>query len=96
MPGVVYILASQRNGTLYTGVTADLPAHLEQHRSGTGSKFVRTYGALRLVWYEEFSDVRSAISREKTIKGWPRRWKIELIEAFNPDWHDRTADWILG
>ena len=66
--GVVYILASKRNGTLYTGVASDLPARLHQHETGQGSKFARRYGALRLVWYEEHSEVAYAIVREKTIK----------------------------
>ena len=96
MSGVAYILASQRNGTLYTGVTADLPGRLHQHRCQTGSKFVRKYGIMRLVWYEEFPDIQSAIAREKAIKGWPRKWKIELIEGFNPTWSDRGTDWVLG
>ena len=94
--GVVYMLASQRDGTIYTGVTADLPSRLHDHRTGTGSKFARKYGALRLVWYDEFPDIQSAISREKTIKGWRREWKINTIEATNPTWRDLTAHWVLG
>ena len=90
------MLASQRNGTVYTGVTANLPDRLHDHRSGTGSKFVKRYGALRLVRYDEFPDIQSAISREKTIKGWPRRWKVEAIERTNPGWHDLVAHWLLG
>lgn len=90
------MLASQRNGTLYTGVTADLPRRLDQHRTGTGSKFVRKYGVTRLVWNDEWSDIQSAIAREKAIKGWSRAWKIELIETANPRWHDLTSHWILG
>ena len=94
--GVVYILASKRNGTLYTGVTSDLPARLHQHETGQGSKFAHCYGALRLVWYEEHAEVAYAIVREKTIKRWPRAWKINAIEALNPDWQDLKVHWLLG
>jgi len=86
--GYVYILASQKNGTLYVGVTSDLAGRLLQHRSGQGSKFAARYGVMRLVWFEEFELVTDAIIREKTIKAWPRQWKINLIERNNPHWHD--------
>jgi putative endonuclease len=86
--GYVYILASQKNGTLYTGVTSDIAGRMEQHRTGTGSKFAARYGAIRLVWFEEFEWVIDAIAREKAIKKWPRKWKIKLIEENNPHWHD--------
>jgi putative endonuclease len=88
--GYVYILASQKNGTLYTGVTADLPGRLLQHRTGTGSKFAARYGVMRLVWFDEYELVVDAIAREKAIKKWPRAWKIKLIEERNPDWRDLT------
>jgi putative endonuclease len=88
--GYVYILASQKNGTLYTGVTSDLAGRLLQHRSGTGSKFVARYGAVRLVWFDEYELITDAIAREKAIKKWPRQWKIKLIEERNPDWRDIT------
>lgn len=96
MSGVVYILASQRHGTLYTGVTANMPERLHQHQSGTGSKFAKSYGATRLVHYDEFPDIQSAIAREKAIKSWPRAWKVELIETNNPSWHDLAPHWLLG
>lgn len=86
--GYVYILASQKNGTLYTGVTSDLAGRLLQHQTGTGSKFAARYGAVRLVWFDEYDLVVDAIAQEKTIKKWPRQWKINLIEARNPDWND--------
>ncbi len=86
--GYVYILASQKNGTLYTGVTSDLAARLLQHRTGTGSKFASLYGVTRLVWFDEYPLVVDAIAREKAIKKWPRAWKIKLIEERNPGWHD--------
>ncbi|MEO1115102.1 MAG: GIY-YIG nuclease family protein [Pseudomonadota bacterium] len=84
----VYMLASRKNGTLYTGVTNDLRRRLFEHESGRGSRFARRYGALRLVWYEEHPVAGQAIAREKAIKSWPRKWKIHLIEANNPEWHD--------
>jgi len=86
--GYVYILASKKNGTLYTGVTSDLAGRLEQHETGVGSKFVARYGAKRLVWFDEYDWIIDAIAREKAIKKWPRAWKIKLIEENNPDWQD--------
>lgn len=84
----VYILASGRNGTLYTGVTAHLARRMWQHRNGEGSKFAAKYGVDRLVYAEAFADVNEAISREKAIKKWRRPWKLELIERDNPQWLD--------
>ena len=84
----VYILASKPRGTLYVGVTNGLIFRVEQHRAGKGSKFTRRYKVHMLVWFEEFADVREAIQREKTIKEWPRAWKINLIERTNPHWDD--------
>ncbi len=84
----VYILASGRNGTLYTGVTGDLPQRAWQHRNGVGSKFTSKYGVHRLVHAEAFADVNEAIAREKAIKKGRRAWKLELIERVNPQWLD--------
>ncbi|WP_283418925.1 GIY-YIG nuclease family protein [Sphingopyxis sp. Geo48] len=84
----VYILASGRNGTLYTGVTGDLPQRVWQHRNGAGSKFAAKYEVDRLVHAEAFADVNDAIAREKSIKKWRRAWKLELIERGNPQWLD--------
>lgn len=84
----VYILASRRNGTLYTGVTADLIKRLYQHRNGLIDGFTKDYGIKRLAWFEPHDSMDSAILREKRIKKWNRQWKIELIEAENPDWDD--------
>ncbi|WP_257548660.1 GIY-YIG nuclease family protein [Sphingopyxis sp. DBS4] len=84
----VYVLASGRNGTLYTGVTGDLARRMGQHRNGEGSKFAAKYGVDRLVHAEAFSDVNEAIAREKAIKKWRRAWKLELIEHGNPQWLD--------
>jgi len=84
----VYILASRKHGTVYVGVTNDLRARLELHRSGKGSEFVRKYGVTRLVYIEEYSSPEEAIRREKQLKNWRRDWKIRLIEENNPDWSD--------
>jgi putative endonuclease len=95
MGGWVYILASKRNGTLYTGVTADLAARMVQHRSGKASGFAARYGVLRLVHAEHFERIDEAIAREKAIKKWRRAWKLELIERGNPEWNG-LFDHILG
>ena len=84
----VYILASRRNGTLYTGVTAALIKRLYEHRNGLIQGFTKDYGIKRLVWFEPHDSMDNAILREKRIKKWNRQWKIELIEAGNPDWDD--------
>ena len=84
----VYILASKKHGTLYIGVTNNLRARLELHRSGKGSEFVRKYGVTRLVYVEEYASPEEAIRREKQLKNWHRDWKIRLIEEGNPDWGD--------
>ncbi len=88
MPFYVYILASRRYGTLYIGVTNNLPARLEQHRLGTGSKFVRRYKVHHLVHVESYQTAVEAISREKQLKRWKREWKIQLIEKENLEWRD--------
>jgi putative endonuclease len=88
----VYILASKRNGTLYTGVTSNLLARMYQHREGTVRGFARKYGVQLLVWFEQHPTMDSAITREKRIKKWNRAWKLELIESTNPDWHDLAED----
>lgn len=84
----VYILASRRNGTLYIGVTNDLPRRAHAHREGRGSIFTRKYGVTQLVYYEAFEDIRDAIAREKELKKWRRKWKLDLIESINPHWDD--------
>ena len=89
---VVYLLASHRNGTLYTGVTSNLPGRIVQHRSGAIRGFTSDYWIKRLVWFEVHSDMRSAIQREKRIKKWNRAWKIALVEQGNPDWRDLAID----
>ena len=86
--GWVYILASRRNGTLYIGVTSTLVARVADHREGKGSRFTRRYGVTRLVWHEFHPCIDTAIRRETSIKRWRRRWKLDLIEQANPQWHD--------
>jgi putative endonuclease len=84
----VYILASKKHGTLYIGVCNDIRARLQLHRTGKGSKFVKTYGVTRLVYVEQYATPLEAIQREKQMKEWHRDWKIRLIEENNPDWRD--------
>jgi len=84
----VYILASKKNGTLYIGVTGDLATRITQHREGQVPGFTKQYGVKTLVWYESFELINLAIQREKTMKKWPRQWKINIIETSNPNWTD--------
>ena len=84
----VYILASGHYGTLYIGVTSDLPARLWQHRNDAFPGFTAKHGVKRLVWFEMHGDMAAAITREKQLKNWRRQWKINLIEASNPHWSD--------
>jgi len=87
-PGYVYILASQKNGTLYIGVTADICCRIWQHKTGKKEGFSKKYGVHMLVYFEEYEVVREAIMREKQLKNWKREWKIALIEKENPYWMD--------
>ena len=84
----VYILASCRNGTLYVGVTSQLAQRVWQHKEGLADGFTKQYGLKTLVWYEQHDTAESAITREKQIKKWNRKWKQELIERNNPYWND--------
>lgn len=86
--GCVYIMASKRNGTIYTGITSDLPARTYQHRNGMVDGFTKQHGCTILVWYEAHDDLQEARLRELQIKRWKRAWKIELIEWDNPQWRD--------
>jgi putative endonuclease len=90
----VYILASRRNGTLYTGVTNDLVRRVGEHKSGAVDGFTKKYKVDKLVYFEPMDDVRLAITKEKQIKKWYRKWKIELIEERNPEWKDLYMDLI--
>ncbi|MFZ2030034.1 MAG: GIY-YIG nuclease family protein [Vitreimonas sp.] len=91
----VYIMASQRNGTLYTGVTTDLLQRGLDHREGRFEGFAKKYGCKTLVWWEQHDDHHAAIKRETQIKGWKRKWKLELIEKDNPQWLDLYDDLLL-
>ena len=84
----VYFLASQRNGTLYVGVTNDLSRRITEHKSGVVPGFTREYGVDRLVYFEEHASILEAREREHRMKRWRRAWKMELIEKLNPDWRD--------
>ena len=84
----VYIMASQRNGTLYTGVTTNLLQRVWQHREGLVEGFTCQYGVKTLVWYEQHDRMETAIAREKAIKKWNRSWKLRLVEQTNPNWQD--------
>jgi putative endonuclease len=90
----VYILASRPRGTIYTGVTSDLPARLHQHRHGITKGFASKYKAYRLVYFEMAEDMPAAIAREKQLKNWHRDWKLNLIERQNPEYNDLAP--LLG
>jgi putative endonuclease len=89
----VYILTN-RTRTLYVGVTNNLPRRIYEHRSGEIPGFTSKYKIHRLVYFEEFVDIRQAIAREKEIKGWLRGRKIQLIESVNPRWKDLSLEWL--
>ena len=89
---VVYIMANKRNGTLYTGVTIDLPGRVWQHKNSVVDGFTKKYNVHLLVYYEVHGDKEAALLRERQIKKWDRQWKIELIEEQNPDWRDLYED----
>ena len=84
----VYILASSRNGTLYTGVTTDLIKRVWEHKQGIIDGFTKKYNVKQLVWYEQHNSIESAINREKALKEWQRKWKLRIIEELNPNWND--------
>jgi putative endonuclease len=84
----VYILSNKRNGTLYTGVTSDLLKRVYEHKNDFVDGFSKKYGIHNLVWYETHESAEAAIIREKQIKKWNRKWKLELIDKSNPFWED--------
>jgi putative endonuclease len=90
----VYILANKRNGTLYVGVTSDLPRRIWEHKSKVVKGFTSNYGIDKLVWYELHDTMMSAIEREKAIKNWKRFWKLKIIEEMNPEWRDLYEELI--
>ncbi len=88
MTPALYILTNKPQGVLYTGVTSSLPRRIDQHRRGEGAAFARRYNLTRVVLAEFYPTMLEAIACEKAIKEWRRAWKIELIEAANPEWLD--------
>jgi putative endonuclease len=92
----VYILASQRNGTLYVGVTNSLERRVGEHRKKVFSGFTAKYGVRHLVWFHGFGEITEAIHFEKQLKRWRRAWKLRLIERDNPEWEDLSEGWFDG
>ncbi len=88
LPCFVYIMASQKRGTLYIGVTNDIARRAWEHREGVAPGFTRRHAVKRLVHIESFENINDAIAREKRLKSWNRAWKIDLVEKENPDWDD--------
>lgn len=90
----MYILASERNGTLYVGMTSGLSRRGEQHRISESNSFTKKYNVHTLVYYEAYDSPEEAIRREKNIKAWKRAWKLRLIESVNPQWSDLAESLI--
>ena len=88
----VYMLASRPNGTLYLGVTSNLPKRVWEHRQGFVEGFTKEHGVKDLVWYEVHEDAIAAITREKQMKKWNRLWKLSLVNRTNPEWRDLYPD----
>ena len=88
----VYMLASRKHGTIYIGVTSQLVQRISEHKAGTRPGFTGRYGVTRLVWFERFDAIEDAIRREKSLKRYPRAWKVNLIERDNPNWDDLFPD----
>jgi putative endonuclease len=86
--GFVYMVASRKNGTIYLGVTSDLPKRAYEHRNGLVEGFTKRYGCKQLVWFEAYDDLQEARRRELQMKEWKRAWKIRAIEETNLDWQD--------
>jgi putative endonuclease len=91
----VYILASRPRGTLYVGMTSDLVRRMYEHREGVAGGFTKEYGVKMLVYYEQHATAIAAIQREKNIKHWSRKWKIDLIRSMNPEWRDLWNEIVL-
>jgi len=90
----VYILTSKRNGTLYIGVTDDIIRRVQEHKNNINEGFTQQYNVHTLVYYEQYGSIESAIIREKRLKKWNRKGKLELIEKVNPEWRDLYEDWV--
>ncbi len=88
MQGFVYIMAKEKNGTIYLGVTNDLVRRVQEHKEGMAEGFTKKYGLRKLVYYETGGGITDAIAREKLFQNWHRDWKINLIEERNPGWED--------
>jgi putative endonuclease len=92
----IYILASRPGGAIYIGVTNDIVRRVYEHKSGVIDGFTRRYGVSRLVYFEQYDDVRAALQRERNIKHWPRAWKTRLIGRANPTWRDLYEEIAAG
>ena len=84
----IYIMANKKNGTIYIGVTSDLPNRVWQHKNNIIDGFTKKYSIHKLVYFEPYESMKSAIEREKQMKKWKRKWKLEMIEKQNPLWED--------
>jgi len=91
----VYIMANNKNTTLYIGVTSNLPQRAYQHKSKMPPGFTSKYNLIKLVYFESFENMYDAISHEKQLKNWRREWKNNLIEKVNPQWLDLSTDWLI-
>ena len=92
----VYVLASQRNGTLYVGITSNLIKRIWEHKNKAIEGFTQKYNVGKLVYFEQYRDPENAIKREKRLKKYNRQWKLELIEKENPEWRDLYTDLVSG
>jgi putative endonuclease len=89
--GFVYFMSNRRDGILYVGVTSDLIRRCYEHQNELIDGFTKQHGLKRLIYFEVFDDIRLAIQREKTIKHWPRAWKVRLVNGFNREWNDLSS-----
>ena len=93
--GYIYFITNQNNNVLYTGVTNSLKRRIQEHIDGQGSTFTQKYNCKKLVYFESFSSIEEAITREKQVKHYKREWKNELVEKINPNWDDLSAQIII-
>ncbi|MBA3678714.1 GIY-YIG nuclease family protein [Candidatus Saccharibacteria bacterium] len=90
--GYAYILANDKNGTIYIGVTSDITKRVYEHKNHLRDGFTKNYSVEKLVWFEQYEDITDAIVREKQLKQWRRDWKLDLVEQSNPNWNDLSKD----